>query len=266
MKKYNFQIHFKHIAENAMAKIYYRIFAKCLPDKYYPYPFWGGRIYLNVRESPMMLQRVLRLYERKKINVVRKLLKPGMTFIDIGSNKGDFSLIASRIVGDDGTIMAFEPEPNNCKWIRKSIDLNGYNNITLLEMALGEENLKTKLYLGEKSGWHSLIPSLPSRNNGVIEVEKRTLDSILEERNCKHVDLLKIDVEGFEVMVLKGAYQTLLNNQGVVILLDMHPHLGVDPGEVCGFLKDIGFTLYEMNSQNRLKTVSKELQEVLAKR
>jgi FkbM family methyltransferase len=245
---------------------YYNIIAKFLPDKYYPYRFAGGKIYLNIKESPMMLERVLRVYERRKISVIKYFLKPGMTFIDVGSNKGDFSLIAARIMNGEGSILAFEPEPRNCIWTRKSIELNRYKNIQLFEIALGEHNETAKLFLGEKSGWHSLVPSLPSRNMGVIEVQKRTLDAVLEECSTKKVDMMKIDVEGFELMVLNGAYRTLINNPDMTILLDIHPHLGVDPSEVCNFLRGLGFSIYQMDRHRRLVTIREDLQEVLAKR
>lgn len=245
---------------------YYHIFARCLSGRYYPYRFSGGMIYLNIKESPMMLARVLGLYERKKINVIRSVLKPGMTFIDIGANKGDFSLIAAKVMHGQGTVIAFEPEPTNCMWIKKSIELNGYSNIALFEVALGETNGCANLYLSDKSGWHSLVPSLPARNIGVIEVNKKTLDSVVEENNYQNISMIKIDVEGFELMVLKGAVKTLINNKDIILLIDIHPHLGVDPKEVCEFLKALGFSIYEMGTYEIIGTVGKDLEEVLAKR
>lgn len=256
----------KHYGRRALSQCYYGVIARLLPNKYYPYRFQGGKIYLNIKESPMMFERVLGVYERRKVHVIRHFLKPGMTFIDIGSNKGDFSLIAAKIMNGEGAILAFEPEPTNCLWIRRSIELNRYENIQLFEIALGDRNESTKLYLGEKSGWHSLVPSLPSRNIGAIVVQKRTLDSVLEENVCQKVDIMKIDVEGSEMMVLKGAYKTLMNNPSMTILLDIHPHLGVDPFEVCNFLRELGFSIYQMNRHRRLVTVREDLQEVLAKR
>jgi len=255
-----------YIIRKIISKFYYYIFAKCLPNKYYPYQFSGGMIYLNIRESPMMLARVIGLYERDKIKLIRSVLKPGMTFIDIGANKGDFSLIAARTMHCEGKVIAFEPEPSNCIWIKKSIDLNKYSNISLFELALGETDECAKLYLSEKSGWHSLVPALPARNIGVIEVEKRTLDSVVEENNYQNINMIKIDVEGFELMVLRGAYRTLVNNKGVILLIDIHPFLGVDPKEVCEFLKNLGFSIYEIGTYEIIGTMRKDLNEILAKR
>lgn len=72
-----------------------------------------------------MLSRALGLYEPEKTHELCSLLRPGMTFIDVGANKGDFTLLAAKCVGETGRVIAFEPAPENCKWIRESIAANG---------------------------------------------------------------------------------------------------------------------------------------------
>jgi hypothetical protein len=71
----------------------------------------GGTIYLDIGESKMMRTRALGRYELKKMNLVRNWLEPGATFVDVGSNKGDFTLLAAKVVGSDGNVLSFEPEP-----------------------------------------------------------------------------------------------------------------------------------------------------------
>jgi FkbM family methyltransferase len=100
----------------------------------------------------MMRARALGCCEFKKMNLVRNWLKPGATFVDVGSNKGDFTLLAAKVAGSDGKVLSFEPEPNNCYWIRKSIEANGYENIKLHDVALSAANGTASLYLGAKSG------------------------------------------------------------------------------------------------------------------
>lgn len=250
-------------------KLLFKIYSKILPvpNRYFPYRFAGGRIYLNIKESPMMLARAVGLYERNKTKAIRSFLTPGMTFVDIGANKGDFSLIAARIVGDSGRVLAFEPEPNNCEWIKKSIGLNGYPNITLHELALGDKNERAQLYLGYKSGWHSLLPSSPLCNTGTISVSKRTLDSVLEETSNVNVNLMKIDVEVAELEVLRGARQTLTTNRDIVLLVDVHALLGVNPVQVFDCLSELGFSIHEMRQPyHRLTRNNVARREILAKR
>jgi FkbM family methyltransferase len=215
-------------------------------DRHAAYRCAGGKIYLNLRESPMMLARALDVYERNKMAAVRHFLKPGMTFLDVGGNKGDFALLASQTTGEAGAVLCFEPEPDNCRWIRKSIELNGYKNITLHELALSDSSGTEQLYLGRKSGWHTLLRGQQRSDAGTITVRTATLDDVLEKILISKVDLMKVDVEGAELQVLHGGRKTLLASQDIVLLLDIHPKMGVDPRQVCSFLSEMGFRLYAM--------------------
>lgn len=237
------------------------------PDEYFNFPFIGGNIYLNVKESQMMLARALGIYEPDKTQTICSLLKSGQTFIDVGCNKGDFSLLAAKIIGNDGSVLAFEPEPDNCQWIGKSIKLNDYKNIKLFQLALADKNEDAQLYLGEKSGWHSLVSNQGNVQKSTIEVKKRTLDSIFEETGNTHVDMIKIDVEGAEMDVLRGASVMFENNPELIVLLDLHPHMGVNPIEVCDFLTAKGFDILNMKSPHSpLVNIDNTTTEILAKR
>ena len=217
-----------------------------IPDRYFVFSGIGGRIYLNVKESSMMLARALGLYELRKVKAVQALLKPGDTFIDVGGNKGDFALLAAKITGESGHVFCIEPEPTNCKWIRESIQLNSYENIYLFNLALSDRDSEALLYLGTKSGFHTLLSGQPERNQGCLKVTTRTLDALLRERKTPSVQMIKIDVEGAELQVLRGSVETIKNNPAIVLLLDIHPFLGVDPVQVFDFLGSLGLTVCQM--------------------
>jgi FkbM family methyltransferase len=240
--------------------------SRVLPARYHAYPFPGGRIYLDLRESPTMLARALGIYEPAKAARLREHLRPGMTFVDVGVNKGDFSLIAARAMGDRGRVLAFEPEPENCTWIRRSVERNGYRCIELLQLALSDEDGEATLYLGERSGWHTLVPGVAGRDQGAITVARRTLDGVLAERGVERVDAIKIDVEGAEMEVLRGATATLGGDHPLLVLLDIHPPLA-DPREVCALLAGHGLSMHPVdNPELTLDEVPPRLTEVLARR
>lgn len=223
----------------------HRVWKHFIPNFYYPYKFEGGYIYLNIKESGMMLRRALGCYELTKHEAFRNFLRPGTTFIDVGCNKGDFALLGSRLVGPQGHVLAFEPHPENCQWVRKSIAKNAYQNIDLFQMALSDVNGKAQLYIGLKSGFHTLVPGQPYRTEGFIEVETRRLDDFLEEIHfTRPIGAIKIDVEGADMQVLRGAQKTISGNPGIVIFLDVHRSLGVNAAEVCEFLKNLGLSLF----------------------
>jgi len=197
----------------------------------------------------MMFRRAIGRYEVEKHKALETFLKPGNTFVDVGANKGYFSLLAAKLIGTDGRVLAFEPEPTNCKWIIKSIKKNGYRNITLYDIALSDQNRQVELFLGEKSSWHTIVKGQKFRDRGVINVRARTLDSVLEDVDFNDpIDVMKIDVEGAELQVLKGASDILIQSNNLIILMDIHPTLGVNPKEICEFLERKGFSIFHEKS------------------
>ena len=213
-----------------------------LPRGYHAYPTSGGWILLDVRESPMMLARVMRAYERDKVQALRDAMAPGKVFVDVGGNKGDFSLIAAKATGDKARIVCVEPEPTNVEWIRKSVARNKYASIEVVPAALAESEGEATLHLGAKSGWHTLVDDPNQVQTGDMTVQTRTLDALLAERGIDHVDVIKIDVEGAEDRVLAGGHKTFGGETPMTVLLDLHPPR-VDPVAICQQLEAWGFEL-----------------------
>jgi FkbM family methyltransferase len=234
-----------------------------LPCGYRIYDVPGGRIYLDVRESPMMLARALGIYEHRKIQAIRDFLEPGATFIDIGANKGDFTILAASIVGSSGRTIAIEPDKNNFIWLSRSVEENAITNAECHQIALGADNYTGILHLGAKSGLHSLL-SLPGREEkGGVAVEVRTLGHLIKDAR---VDVIKIDVEGFEAEVLAGANRTLGNASLRAIFMDIHPDLGVDSAAVMNTLSEYGFGLHEPKPPYRSIVPASGVKEVMALR
>ena len=217
--------------------------SRFLPRGYHAYPAPGGWLYLDVRESQMMLARVLRIYEPDKFAAMRLRLRPGDVFVDVGANKGDFSVLAARLVGPRGRVIAVEPEAANADWIERSVARNKYRNVEVARVALAESAGEATLYLGEKSGWHSLISADGVVTTGEVVVPTQTLDELLAERGVARVDAIKIDVEGAEERVFAGASRTFGGTDPMTLLLDVHPGRGVDPIRVAHQLRGWGFTL-----------------------
>jgi FkbM family methyltransferase len=197
----------------------YRLLSRLAANRYEVYRVEGGLIYLNLHESPAMVQRAMQVYEPGKHALIRRHLKPGMIFIDVGANKGDFTLLAARLAGDSGVVVSIEPEPENRAILQRSIDLNGYANIRVMYVALSDSDGTASLQIGSTSGSHTLSPEF----NGLrtVAVPTRTLDGIVAEQQLASVDMIKIDVQGLELEVLRGAGQTLRANPRAILLLDL---------------------------------------------
>jgi FkbM family methyltransferase len=206
------------------------------------------QMYLRVAESPMMLHRLLGTYEPAKVAWLERTLNPGMTFVDVGVNKGDFSLLAASLLHGQGKVLAFEPEAENCTWIRKSIQANGFgDNIQLFEMALADYQGVATLNLGTNSGAHSIVATQLARSGETIDVPVNTLDSVLSKLAVSQVDAIKIDVEGAEESVLAGARTILTQSNPIKLAVDVHPQYGVDVRKIVLMLEEMGFSVFDSN-------------------
>lgn len=150
-----------------------------------------------------------------------------MTFIDVGANKGDFTLFTGHLIGESGKVIAVEPAPENIHWLNKSLAENELENITLVDAALSDENGHATFRLGDRSGWGNLLPDRDELEDGTIEVRTVTLDSLVPELELDRVDAVKIDVEGGEVAVVRGAEETI-DRFRPMIWLEIHADVDVD--------------------------------------
>lgn len=221
-------------------------------------PAYRAYMYLNLSE-PLALRRLLGRYERPKMEFFRRHLKPGMTFVDVGANLGDFSLVASRLVGNSGRVISFEPDPGNCQWLRESIAKNELANVELREEALSNTEGQATFFLGDVSGWHTLKGGQLQHEKGRITVATRRLDSLGLDR----IDVMKIDVEGAELEVLQGAHESLRRCRPL-LLIDLHPHMGADVAAVAAMLRELGYQLHTYVGHGKARPFSTHEGEVFA--
>ena len=233
-------------------------------DKHRAYEVDGGVLYINVRESPMMKARVLGHYEPDKRAGLKQVLREGDTFFDVGANKGDFTVLGARLVGPSGSVFAFEPEPENARWLRRSVTRNRFSHVRVSERAVADKRGTSTLFLGRKSGWHTLLEGQPRRDAGTLEVELETLDHFALDHGIDEVQAIKIDVEGAELRVLAGAEKLLEASPDVTLLIDLHPKLGVDVIEVHEWLVQRGFRTFDM--RGRPFHPNRETSEILARK
>ena len=143
--------------------------------------------------------------------LIARLVKPGMRIVDVGANIGYYTLLLKRFTGASGSVIAIEPSPENVPELRLNVECNKLQNVQILEAAVGARAGAVSLLKGINSG-------VVSRDKGSYEVPIRFLDEILTER----VDMLKIDVEGYEGFVLEGA-RTIIKRDRPLIFLEFHP-------------------------------------------
>jgi FkbM family methyltransferase len=136
--------------------------------------------------------------------ILQKVLKPGMTVLDIGANIGYYAMMERGLVGASGRIIAVEPASGNIATLRRNVALNGYQNIDFFHMAISDQDGTSELLISPFSNLHSFHARTDAeRQTGEIEVvETRTVPSMTAEFGS--FDLIRMDVEGHEVEVFNG--------------------------------------------------------------
>ncbi len=145
------------------------------------------------------------LYDPGSINYMKSFLKEGDAFIDIGANVGCFALIGSRTVGKTGRVIAFEPVKSVFERFEYNISLNQLENITAVNEAVSNQNEILKLYLAKKENMGmSSIFRHDTESGETQEVKASTLDAYIEKDEVPGIKLIKIDIEGAEILALEG--------------------------------------------------------------
>jgi FkbM family methyltransferase len=183
-----------------------------------------GRFLLNL--ASQSVQRILRgNYELAIVSIPRRLLKPGMTFVDVGANEGYFSIVASLLVGDSGKVISVEPQSRLQEVILANAAANN-RHVELLRYVLSNENGVAEIYLAPKtnngaSGFFARTKyRLPTE-----QVAALTLEAFLDRTGLNRVDLMKIDAEGAEwdILMPESAQRILRQGRIAAIIVEMHP-------------------------------------------
>jgi FkbM family methyltransferase len=207
-------------------------------------PTWNLRMFFPAQRKGFgkFIYTFRELYEPELIHL-GKLLSPGKVFIDVGANFGIYTLVASKLVGAAGKVIALEPTAQSFAILRQNIALNHCANVRPFQTALTQTSGKAWLY----HGWDPVGNSLgmdPLCGDEGEEVQTESLDHLLEENGIAHVDVIKIDVEGAEELVLRGATRTLTTNRPVVIF-EYNPgcsaRLSLAPHGARDYLESLGY-------------------------
>lgn len=214
-----------------------------LPRGNHVYVTRVGRMFLDVRESPMMLARALSIRDERSLAFFRNWLEPGDYFLDVGANRGEFSILGAQAVGREGVVFAFEPFVDNLYWLVKNVKLNRLLNVSAFGIAVSDHEGISNLYLGNKSGWHSL-QGTDSGAKGTVPVRVASLDSLMGGLDAKRLKGIKIDVEGCELEVLKGARSAVSGTERLGVWVDVHPTHGVRASDVAGVAAELGLEAF----------------------
>jgi FkbM family methyltransferase len=183
--------------------------------------------------------------DRKITWICRKLIRRGDTVLDIGANIGMVTVHMASLVGRSGVVHAFEPNPTLVGFLRRTLDRNCLPQVKLHEFALGPAESSLELRVPRSNaGEGSLVRNIDAKDCLSVQVRVQTLDDVGKQQDIKRVSLLKIDVEGFEASVFRGALSFLERVRPEAILFEVNERISgrVSDAPVFRILLDFGYT------------------------
>jgi len=203
--------------------------------------FGGGRLRCYPENSPSNAVVYFGWPDWAEMQLLRELLRTDDTFFDIGANVGVYSVLASTLVGSNGQVLAFEPDPINAEKLRANFLLNDLPVDDVHQVAVGEES-GTRRFANNKGSIGSLLPD--GAVNG-IDVVCKKLDDIISDPIGTYI--AKVDVEGFELGVMKGASELLASHSIKAMIIETNDcckHLGQTRAELQKFLNEFGYSFF----------------------
>ena len=201
------------------------------------------------------------IYEKETMVLFKKILRPGMVVVDVGAHIGYFTRIFSKFAGSNGNVYAFEADPENFKVLERNT--NFMPNVRRYPIAISDHSGTIDFYhCEEKAGCHSTLPNLPlDYKMKKISVDATDLDTVLEQAGVKHVDIIKMDIEGGEVAALKGM-KKILEQKDITLIVEFAPAWIIAAGATPqGFLSEIasfGFNIFVITDKGLVKLNSND--------
>lgn len=192
-------------------------------------------------------------YQREEFAFINANLDRGGNFVDIGANIGAYSLFVSKLVGFSGKIVGVEASPTVYEHLVRNVEINCSDNIRLYNIGVADINTTLDLIVHPSNfAGSSFINKSNSDSVRTVQVDCWTLMRVLEESNLDAVDMLKIDIEGYEFRVLKSFFMEAPTSlYPKFVITEFHPYLTKkSEGDVLKLLTSIGYVVRHNNKLN----------------
>ena len=197
-------------------------------------------------------------FERTEREFLKAYLKRGDIFVDVGANIGLFSLIAAKRVGSSGKVYAFEPTRRVYDWLTYNVRFNALEEISCFRLALSDEVGTQSLFVSRDGydAWNSFAHPVAGQSFEREEVECETWDNFaIKHALLGRVSMMKLDVEGWEIPVLRGARETLARADAPLLQVEFTDAVSASAGfsckEIYRFLYDLGYRMFIYDARKR---------------
>jgi len=200
------------------------------------------------------------VYQPLGVKLLKKVIKKGDVIV-VGAHIGYYTLLFAKLVGEDGKVFAFEPDPNNFALLKKNVEINGYKNVVLEQKAVTNKTGKIRLYLSdENKSAHTIYP--PNNYVNSIEVEAIRLDDYFKNYNGE-INFIKISATWSDAGVIQGMPNLLRKYKNLNILIRFSAFsleeycLNLTNKEFLKFVQEYNFKFYYINEQeNKIELIN----------
>ena len=210
------------LATSSLGKIIFAVMFKGKGERVYTTDE-GIQLKLDPNEAMYLGVALLGSYNQFETKVLKTILKPGDIVIDVGAYVGWYSLLSGKLVGQKGKVYAFEPSPTYLKRFIDNIKLNNLRNIKTFNLAVSNKNSNVSFY--QAGSGSSIIKQAAELHIGKkikqIQVKSITLNTFVAKEKISRINLIKIDVEGWELQVLKGASNILKKKNAPTLMVEV---------------------------------------------
>ena len=179
-------------------------------------------VYVNrssLDSTPLVISGYIEPFETE---VFKSVVREGMTVLDIGANFGHYTLLAARIVGNNGKVYSFEPTPETFKLLYRNVRKYGFKNALLINRAVSDLNGLSKFHVYKNFLHSNTLGNAPDASYCII-VPTISLDSFFGNGNV--IDIIKMDIEGAETHALRGMHNLIKRSPDLVLLIEIAPKL-----------------------------------------
>lgn len=185
-------------------------------------------------------------YEPKETQLFLDSIHNGNIIFDIGANIGYYTVLASKKAGQRGKVFAFEPDRQNLSLLKENLSINDCKNVTIIDKALTDQNTKLAFHEEPYNKGESAI-SYEKSGKYSYTVEGISLDTFISQEKISHIDVIKMDIEGAEIGVLKGAKTFFTKIKGAKLFIEYNPssikRYGNSPGTMLALLEELDVTI-----------------------
>lgn len=218
----------------------------------------GCVVALNPNDPVVSGALMLGAYEKAETRLFRTACRPGMIVLDVGANVGYYTALAMRALGPDGVIIAMEPDPDSFSYLQKTVAANGNARVTCVPMAAAGESGEATLFISRHNRGDNRLYANEFGTES-LTVQTVTVDDLLKGLGIDKVNLVKIDVQGFEGHVLGGMQATLAHSSPLIIMMEFWPHglrsAGFEPERIFTLCERLNLRIFKTSQDGKLEVL-----------